>query len=133
MARQKRHISTSKNSTGAFQSAGYDNLIECDKDAVFFTTGIPKKSVVQKLHDFFAPFVRRRWRGLRQTLVNPCRQYKKSPKKFDPRRKLKSLDEFLLMLMKLRLNLFNTNLAKALQFIKISMWPDFSQLVSSQL
>ena len=53
--------------------------------------------------------------GHLSTLVDSIR---KAPKKFDPRRKLKSLDEFLLMLMKLRLNLLNTDLARRFNLSK---------------
>ena len=90
-----------------------EELIINDKYTQFFT-GINTASLFTKLHNYIAPFVRRRWRGLKCT-VNAVRHFKHSPRKFGPKRKLNSMDEFLLTLMKLRLGLLNRDLAKRFQ------------------
>ena len=59
------------------------------------------------LHDFISPFVIRRF-GTQSVK----RTFKGIPKKFGRERKLCSKDEFLLMLLKLRLGLLNKDLAQ---------------------
>ncbi|XP_057290156.1 uncharacterized protein LOC130612824 [Hydractinia symbiolongicarpus] len=58
-----------------------------------------------------SPYVRRRWRRLKRSTSNTTRNLKKDPKLFGPKRKLCSTDEFLMMLIKLRVGLFNKDLA----------------------
>ena len=109
-AKLKKLIKDKNTHSKSEHSASYVNIIKNDKDAVFFT-GIISKSLFLKLHDYVFPFVRRRWRGIKCT-VNYTRRYSRSPQKFGPKRKLKSVDEFLLTLMKLRLGLLHKDLAK---------------------
>ena len=63
-----------------------------------------------QFHEVISPLVWRRWRGIK-CVIKPGRKYTRSPKKFGPQRKLKSIDEFLPTLMKLRLGLFHQDLA----------------------
>ena len=88
----------------------YASLIKSNKDLNFFT-GIHCRDLFSDLHDYISGFVRRRWRGIK-CVVTHVRKYTRSPKKFGPNRKLNSIDEFLLTLMKLRLGLLNKDLAK---------------------
>ena len=67
-------------------------------------------SLFTKLQNFRSPFVRRRWRGFKCIIIK-VRRYTVRPKKFGPKRKLKSEDEFLLTLMWLRLGLLKNDLA----------------------
>ena len=76
-----------------------------------FYTGIERKVVFEKLHGFISPFVKRRWRGHAHVSSKIIRVFNKSPNKFGPHRKLNSEDEFLLVLMRLRLGLLNKDLA----------------------
>ena len=69
-------------------------------------------SLYHKLHDYVAPFVRRRWRGQKATGNVRIRHFHQSPREFGPTRSLRSTDEFVLTLMKLRLALLNRDLAK---------------------
>ena len=88
----------------------YASLIKSKKDLNFFT-GIHCRDLFSDLHDYISGFVRRRWRGIK-CVVTHVRKYSRSPKKIGPNRKLNSIDEFLLTLMKLRLGLLNKDLAK---------------------
>ena len=78
-----------------------------------FYTGIQTLAMFNKLHDIVKPYVKRRWRGLKLTT-----SHKTSSKKFGPKRKLPSKDEFLLTLMKLRLGLLNEDLADRFKISK---------------
>ena len=87
-------------------------LLRKDKDCRFYT-GIEKCSVFQTLHDYVAPYVKRRWKGsCRFVSTKVKRLFVKSPSKFGPGRKLSSTDEFLLVLMRMRLGLLNADLAR---------------------
>lgn len=88
----------------------YEKLLTSDKSVDFYT-GIRSRKEFDILHDSIAPFVKRRWRGYKKTSSAVIRKYKKKPQSFGPQRKLSSKDEFLLMLMKLRLALLNRDLA----------------------
>ena len=85
-------------------------ILKTTEDYIFFT-GIQSYEMFTKLHEFVCPFVRRRWRGTAVLSTRVKRLFKASPKKFGPQRKLSSKDEFLLVLMKLRLGLTNKDLA----------------------
>ena len=76
-----------------------------------FYIGIQKITVFEKLSNILSPLVRLRWRGTKKTTTGNVRKLKKQPKLFGPRRKLHCKDEFLLMLMKLRLGVLNKDLA----------------------
>ena len=58
-----------------------------------------------------APFVKRRWKGVKRVSSKIERKFASTPKKFGPARKLLSKDEFLLTLMKLRPELLAKDLA----------------------
>lgn len=85
-----------------------EQILKTDKDCRFYT-GIGVKAVFNKLHEFISPFVRRRWRGYFKLSTKVKRVSLK--KSFGPGRKLPSIDEFLLVLMRLRLGLTNKDLA----------------------
>jgi hypothetical protein len=70
------------------------------------------KKVFTALHGFVSPFVKRRWKGT-SVIINSRvkRNFTSSPHKFGPIRKLTSVDEFLMVLMKLRLGLLNKDLS----------------------
>lgn len=81
-------------------------------DNVTFFTGLLNMQAFTDIHAFVAPFVRTRWRGLKlHEHVRVKRLFTKSPQKMGPERKLRSEDEFLLTMMRLRLNLLNRDLA----------------------
>ena len=84
-------------------------LLKKNSDCLFYT-GIDTISLFSKLQSFIEPFVRRRWRGFK-CISTKVRKFAKSPKNFGPTRKLKSQDEFLLILMWLRLGLLKKDLA----------------------
>ena len=58
-----------------------------------------------------APFVKRRWKGVKRVSSKIKRKFASTPKKFGPARKLPGKDEFLLTLIKLRLGLLAKDLA----------------------
>ena len=62
-------------------------------------------SLFQNLHDFIVPVIRRRWRGVSLFSKKLKQQFCKLPKRMGPARKIHSKDEFLLLLMRLRLGL----------------------------
>ena len=62
-------------------------------------------SLFQNLHDFSVPVIRRRWRGVSLISKKLKQQFCKLPKRMGPARKIHSEDEFLLLLMRLRLGL----------------------------
>ena len=70
-----------------------------------FYTGLETYELFTKLHDFIAPYVKRRYHG---NSLNCASKLKiniiDSLKKMGPKRKLESKDEFLKMLMKLKLD-----------------------------
>ena len=76
------------------------------KNIIFFTN-LKSMELFTFLHDFISPFVIRRF-GTQSVK----RTFKGIPKKFGRERKLCSKDEFLLMLLKLRLGLLNKDLAQ---------------------
>ena len=80
----------------------HTTLLKTDKD-VQFHTGIETKEAFNILHDYIAPLVQRRWKGVKR-VVNKVRPQRKG-KKRGPGRKLTSKDEFLRTTQKLRLRL----------------------------
>jgi hypothetical protein len=92
------------------QKSSPTDLLKTDSDTVFYT-GIERKDIFEKLHGFAAKFVRRRWRGFAYSYSMRGRRLLRSPKRFGPKPKLTSKEEFLLTLMKLRLGLLNRDLA----------------------
>jgi len=90
----------------------YKNTVHSDEDTNFFT-GIATDSLFKTLHNFIEPFVGRRWYGKKQRVISHSLSHRhRTPKKSGPTRKLKSIDEFYLMLMKLRLSLLYKDLSK---------------------
>lgn len=85
-------------------------LLKNDSDTAFYT-GIERKNIFDKLHDFAARFIRRRWRGFGYSCSMQRRKLHASPNRFGPKPKLNSKQEFLLTLMKLRLGLLNRDLS----------------------
>ena len=73
-----------------------------------FFTNLKSIELFNHLHNFIAPLVRRRY-GPTQPVKRP---FNRTPKKFGQDRKLCAQDEFLIMLMKLRLGLLNKDLAQ---------------------
>ena len=88
----------------------HSQLLKTDKDVQLFT-GLENKATFEKLHDYIAPFIKCRWKGVKRT-VSKVRRNLNNTKKRGPERKLHSKDEFLLTLMKLRLALTLYDLAK---------------------
>ena len=87
-----------------------ENILKTDKNVLFYT-GIKSLSVFNKLYNYIVPYVRRKWRGPRFSVTTFKRNFSKSPKKMGPATKLPGKDEFLLMLMKVRLGLLQEDLA----------------------
>jgi hypothetical protein len=103
-------VAKQKNEIMKLKSYRYtDSLLTCDSNVSFFT-GLPNKSVFDRLHSLIVPFVKRRWTGVTR-ICKFVRNLKKPASRFGPQRKLTSRGEFLLMLMKLRLGLLNKDLA----------------------
>ena len=88
----------------------HEVTIKDDKSCLFYT-GIEKVSTFNKLFDFIFPFVKRRWVGFKFTSTILKRKFSKIPKRMGPERKLCGKDEFLMLLMKLRLALLEKDLA----------------------
>lgn len=80
-----------------------------DKNCNFYTN-LKNVRLFNKLHDKIAPLVRRRYRANIESQGK--REFRVTPKKMGPERKLCSHDEFLLCLMKLRLGLLSMDLAQ---------------------
>ena len=78
---------------------------------VRFYTSFPCVHLFDAIHKAVAPFVKRRWKGIKCMSSKVTRKFAASPKKFGPARKLQSRDEFLLTMMKLRLGLLTKDLA----------------------
>ena len=87
-----------------------EKILESDVDVINFT-GIPTFTLFNKIYQGLKPLVRRKWRGSSLT-YDIKRKYKKSPRKIGPQQKLTSKEEFLMTIMKIRLGLLNTDLAK---------------------
>ena len=87
----------------------YKTLLN-EKNISFFTC-LPSIDVFKVIHDFVAPLVKRRWKGVSMLSTKVKKGFSKSPKTFGPQRKLGSEDELLLTLMKLRLGLLFRDLA----------------------
>ena len=78
--------------------------------ACSFYTGIHSLKIFNILHEFISPLATKRWRGAAVISTKVKRKLITSPKKFGPGRKLTSKEEFLFVLMKLRLGLVNKDL-----------------------
>ena len=78
-------------------------LLKANDDASFYT-GLDSLKLFQNLYAYVAPFVNHRWKGFK-SVSTKVRKFASSPRKLGPQRKLKSMDEFLLTLMRLRLGL----------------------------
>lgn len=104
--KQKLHAKNNRNNIAQCLSS---KLLKSNADVNFYT-GIETISLFKKLQDFIAPFVKRRWKGMK-CISTKVRKFVKSPRKFGPQRKLNSMDEFLLTLMWLRLGLLKKDLA----------------------
>lgn len=76
---------------------------------VKYYTGVRSIALVQLIHDFVKDFVVRRHQG--QASVKRKRVFRKTPSKFGPKRFLRSIDELVLVLMRLRLGLDLQDLA----------------------
>ena len=87
----------------------YKTLLN-EKNISFFTC-LPSIDVFKVIHDFVAPSVKQRWKGVSMLSTKVKKRFSKSPKTFGPQRKLGSEDELLLTLMKLRLGLLFRDLA----------------------
>jgi hypothetical protein len=81
--------------------------------SVKLLTGIPSRAVFHKLFDMVKSNVKkvRYWSGPSKS-VRKGRNFRKSPKKFGPKRVLAQKDEFLMTLMKLRLGSTNADLGQ---------------------
>ncbi|XP_057305232.1 uncharacterized protein LOC130642165 [Hydractinia symbiolongicarpus] len=86
-------------------------LLNSDEDVMFYT-GITSRILFDKLCSYITPYVKRKWRGLKETNITLVRKYKRTPNKSGPKSKLCVKDEFLLMLMKIRLGLLGQDLAQ---------------------
>ena len=93
-----------------------NQLMKTDPDCLFYT-GLPNLELFEELCDFISPFVHRRWKG-KFTVNKLRRSFKKTPKPMGPERKLTTKDEFLLMLMRLRLNLLIKDLSNRFHISK---------------
>ena len=103
---ETKTLSTENKNTDLQNSSEYHSTLLTDQNCRFFTN-LENITLFNSLHDYIAPHVRRRYRAVPE----PTRQFLRTPKKMGPSRKISSKDEFLLTLMKLRLNLLNTDLA----------------------
>ena len=81
----------------------YEQLFKTDKDVNFYT-GISSLSIFHTLHSFISKYVRHLWVGPKFISTAIKRKFKMVPKRMGPARKMDSCDQFLLMLLKLRLN-----------------------------
>ena len=84
----------------------HKKLLITDEKSVF-CTGFETYELFTKLHDFIDPFVKRRYHDYKNSLqcvLKLKRNFINSPKKMGQKRKLESKDEFLMMLMKLKLD-----------------------------
>uniref|UniRef100_A0A7M5UG70 THAP-type domain-containing protein n=1 Tax=Clytia hemisphaerica TaxID=252671 RepID=A0A7M5UG70_9CNID len=87
----------------------HEITIKDDKNCLFYT-GIENFPFV-KLFNFIFPYVKRRWVGFKFTSTILKRKFSKIPARMGPERKLCGKDEFLMLLMKLRLGLLEKDLA----------------------
>jgi hypothetical protein len=85
-------------------------LLLSDSDVLFYT-GIATRSLFHALHDLVGSFVRHR-SHVTFSFVKSMRKYLPSPIRFGPNRKLSSIDEFLLVCMKLKMGLLSSDLAR---------------------
>ena len=76
-----------------------------------FYTNLPSMELFNALHEYIAPFVKRRFKGASCVSTKLNNRFARSQKKFDPKRKLESKDQFPLTFMKLRLGLLVKDLA----------------------
>ena len=89
----------------------HSNLLKTDEDVQFYT-GLQSKGMFDSLHDFIAPFVKRRWKGVSRVVNKVRRPIFQQQKQRGPQRKLPSKDEFLLTMKRLKLALLHLDLAK---------------------
>jgi len=88
-----------------------EKILNNDSNTNFYT-GLPKKSIFDKLHSLISPLVKRRWTGL-NSIARKCKKIRKNVNaNYGPLRKMTSKSEFLMTLMKLRLGLLNKDSSK---------------------
>ena len=85
----------------------YEKLLVSDEKCTFYTN-IDKVELFNVLHAKIAPLIRR---SSNYAKDQEFRQFKSTSKKFGPDTKLKSKDEFLLTLIKLRFGLLDKDIA----------------------
>lgn len=95
-----------------------------------FYTGIPKKQLFYSIFKYLEPKIStmRYWRGAKNTIVSAAkvkRKYLISPKKMGPKRKLTKIDEFLMVLMRLKLGLLTQDLADRFNVVESSVSSTF--------
>ena len=88
----------------------HDAILISDSVTNFYT-GIRSRALFDDLCTLITPYVSRRWQGAKKVTSHKRRLFHKSPRKFGPKRKLSSPEEFLLCLMKLKLGLTHRDLA----------------------
>ena len=84
-----------------------------DDKTVIFYTGVPTLNAFNALFSYLEPMARRikLWKGAK-TVSHIIRKFKCTPKKFGPSRSLSAKEEFVLVLMKIKLGLLNMDLAQ---------------------
>jgi len=116
----------------------HEQLLNTPANVKFFT-GLSTLCLFEKLHDFIFPYVRRRWEGYKRTSTKQKRLFVREPKRMGPKRKLSTKDEFLMMLMRLRLGLLVKDLSHRFKVSTtlssriISSWLRSSALVLKSL
>jgi hypothetical protein len=104
------HLKKLKQSCTCKKSLSEQLLVQ-DEDVKFYT-GFNSKVVFEKITSYIGKYVRQLWVGPKHTSTKIKRKFKSLPKKFGPSRKLLLSDQFLLLMMKLRLNSPLKDLAK---------------------
>ena len=107
----------------------HKNILKNDEKVMFYID-IPKLSTFLNLYDFISPFVERKCRGVKSTR-KPSSKFIKSNlnQKERPACKLTRYDEFLITLMKIRLELLNEDIADRFKFSRTLISQIFSTWV----